>query len=123
MPRFSSWMIGRTCCPVGAMVLMVALLGWALQYGVSLYQQNKEPQSSQLPPAKFLSEAERLLDARAGAAVSSVSPIGVPGSALCLAGTGLDSIPAMRFAPGVPHRTERVYTPSPHLWRRPPPLG
>ena len=123
MPRFSRWMIGRTCCPAGSVVLIVALFGWGPQYRVSFWQQNKEPQSSQLPPAKFLSEAERLRDARAGAAVLSVSPIGVPGTALCLAGMGHDSIPVVRFASGAPHRMERVYTSSPHLWLRPPPLG
>jgi hypothetical protein len=50
----------KTRMPIGTLVLLLAVFAWGLQYKISLYHQGSGIHSGSAPPAKLLSDAERL---------------------------------------------------------------
>jgi hypothetical protein len=67
----------RARLPIGTLALLLAVFGWGLHYKISLYQDLEcSFSSTSVPPAKLLSEAERIQVAKGGA----TSRISISGS-------------------------------------------
>jgi hypothetical protein len=71
----------RTRFPVGTVMLLLALIGWGLQYKTSLIlaEQDHTLYSSEILPAKILSDREECLSSKTAAAASpSMAPERIP---------------------------------------------
>ena len=81
--------VHRARLPIGTLALLLAVFGWGLHYKISLYHDLEcSFSSSSVPPAKLLSEAERIHVAK-GSVTSAVSSSGsrvASPDALALAG-------------------------------------
>ncbi len=65
----------RTRFPFGTVLLLLAVFGWGLHYKTSLYQdQAQDLHSTLIPPAKLLSDAERILSPKNAVASLVVVP-------------------------------------------------
>lgn len=107
--RYSSWgprphmPSSHSAChirlPIGTLtlVLLLALIGWGLQYKTSLYQRDHR-HSTSVPPAKLLSEAERS-SASKGVISSPVltSPVGIASPHVPAAGYDRWSVRGERY--------------------------
>lgn len=57
----------RARLPIGTLALLLAVFGWGLHYKISLYQDlGCSFSSTSVPPAKLLSEAEKIHAAKGG---------------------------------------------------------
>jgi hypothetical protein len=122
---FSNSPTHRIRLPFGTLVLLLAVFGWGLQYKTSLYQdQRSNLHSKSLPPAKLLSEAERIASSKH--AVSSAGLItGVTTATLGAPWAGYDA--ELTLCEGCLSPTQRGAAPtrsfSAKLFIRPPPLS
>lgn len=68
----------RAQLPIGALLLVIALFAWGLEYKTSLYKHWRHPHASSFPPAKLLTDAERPLPSkRAATSYVATSPVRV----------------------------------------------
>lgn len=120
LPNYSS---RRAGLPIGTIVLLVAVFGWGLQYKTSLYQDLEcNLHSKSLPPAKLLTEAERITASRrattlAGATGMMTATVHLPaaGCEIQLAQCESD----LPLAGRAPVAARRLFA---KLFIRPPPL-